>query len=102
MRLILLISSFLDDVSTLVYFHRNIKIDSIVTLISYTLFLFLGVKNFSKRTIPTNSTTHFLQIQHTLPTYSTQKLLYNLNILVAPHNLDALQLSFSSQSPAIP
>ena len=56
MRLILLISSFLDGVNTLVYFHRDIKISSIVIEDSNTLFLFLGVKNLSKHTLPTTST----------------------------------------------
>ena len=59
---------------------------SILTEVSNTIFLFfLGVKNLSKHAHPTNS---------------TQKRFYNFYILVAPHNLDALQLSFSSQSPS--
>ena len=50
---------------------------SIVIEVRNTLFIFLGVKNLSKYTPPTNS---------------TQKLLYNVYILVALHILDALCL----------
>ena len=71
------------------------EISGIVIKVLNTLFLFLGVKNLSKHTLPINSkhtsckfNIQFLQIQHK-----------NFFILVPPHNLDALQLSFSSQSP---